>query len=75
MPAQPSVLGQLFKTKAHNYILAVTRSKFPNVHNYNGPLFQKTPQYFIQFTEAIATGIAVGTPLINFTTSCKNMAF
>jgi hypothetical protein len=69
MAVQPSVLTQLFTTKAHTYILAADNARVPGRANYNGPLAQPNPQYFMKYAQGVATGIAIGTPSVNFITA------
>jgi hypothetical protein len=64
MPIVPAVLGQLIQQKVDANVRASA-----NVQGYDGPLSQQNPTYFIQMCQAIATGMAQGTPVITFTST------
>lgn len=59
MPAVPAALSTLIKTEVDGNLNGVT--------GYS-PLGSSNPSYFIEFCTAIGTGIALGSPVISFTT-------
>jgi len=60
MPVVAPVLSALIETNVDTYMAAVR-----GVH----PLNQRNPAYFVALCTAIGTGIALGSPLITFTTA------
>jgi hypothetical protein len=60
MAVNSTLLSLLLKTK--------TDSNYKRVMQYNGPLAQSNPNYFIQFCDAIAKGVILGSPNIQFIT-------
>lgn len=63
MPAIPSVLSALVTQQ----IDASMAQAGTGIQNYQGPLAQENPSFFVLMCTALGTGIATGTPTIPFT--------
>lgn len=49
-------------------VMSKMDQKFKTVRQYNGPLAQQNPAFFIEYCQAIGKGIIQGNPVINFAT-------
>lgn len=61
MPAIPSVLASLIQSEINKEVKTISS-------NGRGPLEQQNPSYFTAMCTALGRGIAVGSPMIQFTT-------
>jgi hypothetical protein len=65
MAAVKETLSKLMQEKIH--------TNMKEFGGYGGPLSQKNPKYFILLCDAISTGIADGSKVINFTSADKGV--